>query len=43
MRKAEERPVISSNHDRVTEFTFPESKIDIDTAADYDKLHVSED
>ena len=37
------KAVISSNHDRVTEFTFPEGKIDIDTAADYDRLHVSED
>jgi molybdenum cofactor cytidylyltransferase len=37
------KAVISSNHDRVTEFTFPEGKIDIDTAADYARLHVSED
>jgi len=37
------KAVISSNHDRVTEITFPEGKIDIDTAADYDRLHVSED
>jgi hypothetical protein len=37
------KAVISSNHDRVTEFPFPEGKIDIDTAADYDRLCVSED
>ena len=39
------KAVIASNHERVTEFIFPEGKIDIDTAAeaDYDRLHVSED
>ena len=37
------KAVIASNHERVTEFTFPEGKIDIDTAADYDRLCVSED
>jgi CTP:molybdopterin cytidylyltransferase MocA len=35
--------VISLNHDRVAEFPFPEGKIDIDTATDYDRLHVSQD
>ena len=37
------KPIILSNHDRVAEFPFSEGQIDIDTAADYDKLRSSED
>lgn len=37
------KPVILSNHERVAEFPFSEGQIDIDTAADYDKLRLSED
>ena len=43
MREAEQR---RSSHQITTEsrnLPFPEGKIDIDTAADYDRLHVSED
>jgi molybdenum cofactor cytidylyltransferase len=35
--------IIFSNHDRVAEFPFLEGKIDIDTAADYERLCLSED
>ena len=37
------KPIIFSNHDRVAEFPFPEGQIDIDMAADYEKLRLSED
>ena len=37
------KPIIFSNHDRVAEFPFPEGKIDIDMAADYESLRLSED
>jgi molybdenum cofactor cytidylyltransferase len=37
------KPVILLNHDRVAEFPFPEGKIDIDIAADYERLCVGED
>jgi molybdenum cofactor cytidylyltransferase len=37
------KPIIFSNPDRVAEFPFPEGKIDIDMAADYEKLCLSED
>jgi molybdenum cofactor cytidylyltransferase len=37
------KAVISLNRGRVEEFPFPEGKIDIDTAADYDRLGSSED
>jgi molybdenum cofactor cytidylyltransferase len=37
------KPIILSNHERVAEFPFSEGQIDIDTAADYDKLRLSED
>ena len=36
------KPIILSNHERVAEFPFSEGQIDIDTAADYDKLRLSE-
>ena len=32
------KSIILSNHERVAELLFPEGKIDIDTAADYEKL-----
>jgi len=34
------KSIILSNHERVAELPFPEGKIDIDTAADYEKLTV---
>jgi molybdenum cofactor cytidylyltransferase len=37
------KAVISLNRDRVAELPFPEGKIDIDTATDYDRLRISED
>jgi molybdenum cofactor cytidylyltransferase len=37
------KPVILLDRDRVAEFPFPEGKIDIDIAADYDRLCVGED
>jgi molybdenum cofactor cytidylyltransferase len=37
------KPIIFSNHDRVAEFPFPEGKIDIDIAGDYERLRLSED
>ena len=36
------KPIIFSNHDRVAEFPFPEGEIDIDMAADHEKLRLSE-
>jgi molybdenum cofactor cytidylyltransferase len=33
------KAIILSNRERVAEFPFPEGKIDIDTAADYEKLN----
>jgi molybdenum cofactor cytidylyltransferase len=37
------KPIIFSNHDRVSEFRFPEGEIDIDITADYERLCLSED
>jgi molybdenum cofactor cytidylyltransferase len=37
------KQIISSNYDRVAEFLFPEGKIDIDMAADYESLCLSKD
>jgi molybdenum cofactor cytidylyltransferase len=37
------KPIIFSNHDRVSEFPFPKGEIDIDIAADYERLCLSED
>src|ERR1700730_6329027 len=37
------KPIILLNHDRVAEFFFPEGKIDIDIAADYERLCLGED
>ena len=37
------KPVILSNHERVAEFPFSDGQVDIDTAADYDKLRLSEE
>jgi molybdenum cofactor cytidylyltransferase len=37
------KPIIFCNHERVAECPFSEGQIDIDTAADYDKLRLSED
>src|SRR6266480_3348400 len=37
------KPIIFSNHDRVSEFPFSEGQIDIDIAADYDRLCLSKD
>ena len=37
------KPIIFSNHDRVAEFPFPEGTIDIDMAADYERLRLGED
>jgi molybdenum cofactor cytidylyltransferase len=37
------KPIIFSNCDRVAEFPFPEGQIDIDMAADYERLRLSED
>src|SRR6266403_5123134 len=36
------KPIILSNHERVAEFPCSEGQIDIDTAAAYDKLRLSE-
>ena len=37
------KPIIFSNHDRVSEFPFPKGEIDIDIAADYERLCLGED
>jgi molybdenum cofactor cytidylyltransferase len=37
------KPVIFSNRGQVAKFTFPEGQIDIDMAADYERLCLSED
>ncbi len=37
------KPIIFSNHERVSEFPFPKGEIDIDIAADYERLCLSED
>ena len=37
------KPIIFSSHERVAEFPFSEGQIDIDMAADYEKLRLSED
>jgi molybdenum cofactor cytidylyltransferase len=37
------KSIILSNQERVAEFPFSEGQIDIDTAADYDKVRLSED
>jgi molybdenum cofactor cytidylyltransferase len=37
------KPIIFSNQDRVAEFPFPKGEIDIDTAADYERIPLSED
>ena len=37
------KPFIFSNHERVSEFPFPKGEIDIDIAADYERLCLSED
>jgi len=43
MTRAGAKPIIFSNHERVAEFPFSEGQIDIDMAADYEKLRLSED